>query len=138
VEFLSSSNLDKLHHEADGVKPQNLPDGSAPVTLTANGSNFALTNVDTTTALGPLDLDVHYTPDPSQAEQLRNPPAARSQMVAVMTALLSQHPELRAAFHGMWIHADQGSATLFALELPMDGIATEQQQPPAGSKPITR
>jgi hypothetical protein len=135
VEFLSSSNLDRLHHEADAVKPQNLPDGSAPVTLTANGSNFALTNVDTTTALGPLDLDVHYTPDPAQAAQLRNPPAARNQMVAVMTALLSQHPELRTAFHGMWVHADQGSATLFALELPMDGIAGGQQPSP-NSKPM--
>jgi hypothetical protein len=136
VEFLSSSNLEKLHHEADAAKPQNLPDGSAPVTLTANGSNFALTNVDTTTALGPLDLDVHYTPDPTQAAQLRNPPAARSQMVAVMTALLSQHPELRTAFHGMWVHADQGSTTLFALELPMDGIAAGQQSPSPNSKPM--
>jgi hypothetical protein len=134
VEFLSSSNLEKLHHEADAVKPQNLPDGSAPVTLASTGSSFALTNVDTTTALGPLDLDVHYTPNPTQAAQLRDPPAARGQMIAVMTALLAQHPELRTAFHGMWVHADQGSATLFALELPMDGI-TGAQQPPAARTP---
>lgn len=137
VEFLSSANLDKLHHEADAVKPQNLPDGSTPVTLAASGSSFALTNVDTTTALGPLDLDVHYTPDPAQAAQLRDPPAARNQMLAVMTALLAQHPELRTAFHGMWVHADQGNATVFALELPMDGISGGQQ-PPASSKPISR
>ncbi|MGB6689218.1 MAG: hypothetical protein WBE76_15390 [Terracidiphilus sp.] len=137
VEFLSSSNLDKLHHEADAVKPQNLPDGSAPVTLAASGSSFALTTVDTTTALGPLDLDVHYTPNPTQAAQLRDPPAARGQMIAVMTALLAQHPELRTAFHGMWVHADQGNATLFALELPMGGIAGGQQ-PLASSKPVSR
>jgi hypothetical protein len=137
VEFLSSPNLDKLHHEADTVKPQNLPDGSAPVTLAASGSSFALTNVDTTTALGPLDLDVHYTPNPAQTAQLRDPPAARNQMLAVMTALLAQHPELRTAFHGMWVHADQGNATVFALELPMDGIAGAPQSP-ASSKPISR
>jgi hypothetical protein len=34
------------------------------------------------------------------------------------------HPELENAFHGIWVHADQGSASLFALELPMDQIAT--------------
>jgi hypothetical protein len=138
AEFVSSSNLEKLHREADSIKPPSLPDGSAPVTLAANGSAFALTNVDTTTALGPLDLDVHYTPDSGQAAQLRNPVAARSQMIAVMTALLSQHPELRTAFHGMWVHADNGNVTLFALELPMDGIATGQPPPAANSNPVSR
>jgi hypothetical protein len=49
-----------------------------------------------------------------------------------MTGLLSLHPELRDAFHGIWVHADQGSVSLFALELPMDQIASEDQ-----SKPIT-
>ena len=88
-------------------------------------------------ALGPLDLDVHYTPNPSQVAQLRDPPAARGQMLAVMTALLAQHPELRTAFHGMWVHADQGNTTVFALELPMDRI-TGAQQPPASSKPVSR
>jgi hypothetical protein len=41
----------------------------------------------------------------------------------VMTALLAQHPELHDAFHGIWVHADQGGSSLFALELPMNGIA---------------
>jgi hypothetical protein len=32
------------------------------------------------------------------------------------------HPGLRTAFHGLWVYADSGSATVFALELPMDQI----------------
>jgi hypothetical protein len=44
-----------------------------------------------------------------------------------MTALLSLHPELRDAFHGIWVHADQGSVSLFSLELPMDQITSEAQ-----------
>jgi hypothetical protein len=32
------------------------------------------------------------------------------------------HPGLRDAFHGLWVYADAGNATAFALELPMDQI----------------
>ena len=31
--------------------------------------------------------------------------------------------ELHDAFHGIWVHANQGQASLFSLELPMDQIA---------------
>jgi hypothetical protein len=123
LDILSSPNLEKLQHESEKIKPANLP-GTTPVSLAAQGSNYSLTAVDTTTTFGALDLDVHYTPDPTQASQLHNPPMARKQVVDIMAALLAQHPELHQAFHGMWVHADQGTVSLFALELPMDGIAS--------------
>ena len=120
---LSSPNLTKLQQEADQIRPQDLP-GTAPMTFNADGELFAVTAVDTTTALGALDLDVHYKPDATQAAQLQDPTAARKQVTAVMAGLLRMHPELPRAFHGIWVHADQGTASLFALELPMDQIAT--------------
>jgi hypothetical protein len=129
VEFMSSPNLQKLRHEADDVHPSNLPTGT-PVTLPAAGTTFTITGVGTTTALGPLDVNVDYAPSPAQAAQLRDPAAARQQVLDVMQALLSAHPGLRAAFHGMWVHADQGNASIFALELPMDQIV-----PASGSTP---
>jgi hypothetical protein len=122
LDMLSSSNLEKIQHETDKVKPANLP-GSTPVTFAAHGANYSLTGIDTTTTFGALDLDVHYTPDRTQASQLRDPPTARKQVMDVMSALLEQHPELHQAFHGMWVHADQGAVSLFALELPMDGLS---------------
>jgi hypothetical protein len=122
LDNLSSPNLQKLQHESDEVRPTDFP-GDKPVTFNANGSVFQVTAIDTSTAFGGLDLDVHYTPDPSQASQLRDPPSARQQVVGVMTALLTAHPELHSAFHGIWVHADQGNASLFALELPMDQIS---------------
>jgi hypothetical protein len=121
LDLLSSPNLEKIQQETDRVKPANLP-GPTPVPLTAHGSTYSLTAIDTTTTFGALDLDVHYNPDPSQISQLRDPPTARKQVLDVMTALLEQHPELHQAFHGIWVHADQGPVSLFALELPMDGI----------------
>ena len=126
VEFLSSSNLDKLHHEADAVRPTTLP-GTEPVTINAQGSAFKITAIDTTSALGSLDLEVHYIPDAAQTGQLRNPQAARQQMTDLLTALLAQHPELRNAFHGIWAHADQGDTSIFALEIPMTAITSGPQ-----------
>jgi hypothetical protein len=122
MDNLSSPNLEKLRQETDEVKPADFP-VDKPVTVNAASGAFQVTAVDTTTAFGGLDLEVHYAPDAGQAAALRDPPMARKQVVGVMTTLLAAHPELKEAFHGIWVHADQGNASLFALELPMDQIA---------------
>ena len=121
VDFLSSPNLEKLQHEADRVHPDNLP-GAKPLMLSGGGSVFQVTTIETTALFGALDLDVHYIPDTAQTTQLRDPPSAREQVTEVMIALLALHPELHNAFHGIWMQADQGSASVFSLELPMDQI----------------
>ena len=122
VAFLSSPNLQRLQQETEQAHPGDFPDKS-PVALHAEGANFSLSAIHTTTEFGALDLDVHYAPDPTQAAQLTQPIEARKQVTLVMSALLAQHPGLREAFHGMWVHADQGDSSLFALELPMDQIS---------------
>ena len=132
VDFLSSPNLEKLQKEQEQVKPTNLHGAQQPLMISGQGSMFQVTTVDTTTTFGPLDLEVAYTPDAMQTAQLHDPPAARKQVIQVMAGLLSLHPELKDAFHGIWVHADQGSVSLFALELPMDQITSESQ-----SKAIT-
>jgi hypothetical protein len=121
VDFLSSPNTDKLRQEADKVRPQNLP-SDKPMTVQANTSAFEVTRVDTSIDLGPLDLAIHYNPSDAQAAQLRDPVAARKQVVDLMAAVLALHPELRSAFHGVYVYADTANATVFALELPMDQI----------------
>ncbi len=122
LDFLSSPNLEKLQREADQIRPTDLP-GKTAMTFYAQGQLINITTIDTSTELGGLDLDVHYSPDGTQAAQLRDPIAARGQVTAVMSGLLKMHPELQGAFHGIWVHAEQGTSTLFALELPMDQIA---------------
>lgn len=118
VNFLASQNLEKLRNETSQLHP-NLPAANMPITINAHGTLFRITSVGTTTALGPLDLDVHYAPDPAQAAELRYPVIAREQVTSLMVGILTEHPELQHAFHGMWLHADDGGASLFALELPM-------------------
>jgi hypothetical protein len=132
VDFLSSPNLEKLRQEADQVRPPALSANSAML-LNVNGVTFNVTNVGTTTQFGPLDLEVHYVPDSTQANQLRTSLTARKQVDDLMAALLAQHPELRNAFHGIWALADQGQSSLFALELPMDQIATGSAAPPTAA-----
>ncbi len=123
VDFLSSPNLEKLQKEEDKCHPVGLPaSATTPILLDAQGSTFKITTVDTTTTFGAFDLEIQYLPDAGQVAQLRDPPTARKQVTQVMTTLLAQHPELRQAFHGIWVHADQGSVSLFSLELPMDQI----------------
>jgi hypothetical protein len=121
LDSLSSSNLEKLQRETEKVKPASLP-GSNPMLLAAKGATYSVTALDTTTTFGTLDLDLHYSPDAEQASQLHDPPAARKQVIDIMSALIEQHPELHDAFHGIWVHADQGPVSLFALDLPIDGI----------------
>jgi len=138
VDFLSSPNLQKLQQETERAHPKDFPAEKTQVSLNAQGSSYSLSAIDTTTQFGALDLDVHYIPNPTQAAQLRTPTEARRQVTEVMTALLAQHPGLRQAFHGMWVHADQGDSSLFALELPMDQIATGTQPQAANNAPSAR
>jgi len=135
VDFLSSPNLQKLQQEAEQTHPKDFPAEKTQVSLNAQGASYNLSAVDTTTQFGGLDLDVHYIPNPTQAAQLRTPTEARKQVTDVMTALLAQHPGLRQAFHGMWVHADQGDSSLFALELPMDQIAPGTQPQASNNAP---
>lgn len=128
VQFLSSPNLQKLQQESGRVRPSNLP-ALQPMMLNANGSTYHVTALSTTTEFGAFDLEVHYTPDQNQLAQLRDPVAARKQALDVMTALLALHPELRRAFHGIWVQADQGNASVYSLELPMEQISPGTASP---------
>ncbi len=137
LSFLSSANLEKLQHESEQVHPSNFP-GTSPIAVNAYGASFTVSAIDTTDTFGGLDLDVQYTPDATQAAQLQDPPTARKQVTAIMSALVELHPELQTAFHGIWVHANQGTASLFALELPMAEIVANPLPPSASANPVAR
>jgi len=123
VSFLSSPNLETLQQESNQARPATFP-GSLPMTLTVDGENFAVTSIKASNTYHWLDLDVLYSPDPTEAQQLRDSQTARQQAVGMMSALIELHPELQSAFHGIWIHAVQGDASLYTLELPMAAIVS--------------
>lgn len=117
VDFLSSPNLDKLRREAQAVHPEVLPE-QEPMELKAGSDTFSITNIATDGSLGGLDLVITY-----KAGSASTPVAARNQVLEIMKALLAQHPELRQAFHGLWVYAAVDGQHPFALELPMDQIS---------------
>ena len=116
VDFISSPNLDKLEKEMNEVRPSGLP-GNEPMTLVAGSQTFQITDLRTDGSLGGLDLVIHY-----KASDISDPVVTRSHNLEVMKALLSQHPELRSGFHGLWVYADAANQRPFAIELPMSQI----------------
>ena len=128
VEFLSSPNLDKILLEQNNLHPVSFPDVH-PLLLDDHNSVYKVTSIDTTTTFGALDVELHYLPNAAQTVQLLDPTAARMQATAVMTALLNMRPELREAFHGVWVRADNTSFSLYSFELPMDQIPSAVQLP---------
>jgi hypothetical protein len=114
--FFSSTNLEKLVEEQQAVRPTDLP-GTTPLTVNADGTAYKVTSMRTDDALGGLDLVVHYDSTNS------DPVAGRAHTIAVMRGLLALHPELREAFHGLWVFADAGTGgQAFALEQPMSEL----------------
>jgi hypothetical protein len=127
VDFVSSPNLEKLQREAEQARPDGLP-GSEPLHLNAGGQTLNVTNLHTGELSDQLELVVEYQATPNQ-----DPVAARAQVTEVMRALLGLHPELRSAFHGLWVYADTANNPHpFALELPMDQIQISSSPAPTG------
>ena len=116
VDFLSSSNLEKLQKEAQAVKPVDLP-GETPLEIEIGGQPLEITGIRTQSFQNGLDLVVNY-----KAKGVSDPVATRTQIVALMKALLAQHPELRSGFHGLWVYAFNNNGQPFAIELPMNQI----------------
>ncbi|HZZ39413.1 MAG TPA: hypothetical protein VFE06_09795, partial [Acidobacteriaceae bacterium] len=126
--FLSSPNLQKLQKETEQTQPSEVPSDTQPVRLNTSAGSFQLTNVRVGDFNNQMDLIVTYNAPPNQS-----PVQAREQVIAVMQALLQQHPGIATAFHGIWVYASApGGQAPFALELPMSQI--QNSAPAAGER----
>lgn len=116
VNFVSSSNLEKLLREEKAATPAGLP-GQKPMLLGNGTDNFPITDIHTDGSLGGLDLVLRYS-----TQSVQDPVATRRQNIAVMHLMLQAHPELRQAFHGLWVYAVAPGQDPFGIELPMNQI----------------
>jgi hypothetical protein len=108
--------MEKLTKEQDDVKAEGLS-GDKPAPITANGQVYSITNMHTDDSLGGLDLVVHYA-----AADVSDPVATRTRNLELMKAMLTQHPELRDGFHGLWVFADAPHQGSYGIEQPMSEI----------------
>ncbi len=118
--FVSSTHLDKLQTELQTVAPPAVANGlsaDAPLVLkAADGTEFRFTGISVDSSLG-LDVAAHL-----KVETLDDVAAARKRNIAAMAALLAAHPELRSAFHGVWVFAEAPGKAPYATELAMSDI----------------
>ena len=124
VDFLSSPNLEKLVREQAHLKAS--PLDVLPLTVTAPsqttgptgaGKSWRITAVRVDATLHTPDLGLTY-----EGTGLTEPQAARAEAVAVMSALLKLHPELRNSFHGLWAYAEKDGKQSYAIEQAMHDI----------------
>ncbi|HWA95923.1 MAG TPA: hypothetical protein VG844_15075 [Terracidiphilus sp.] len=115
VDFLSSPNLDKLNQEQSDIK--NGPVNAFPLSIPDGDRTWKIVSMQIDPSLREPDLDVTY-----ESLGMADPAAQRTEAIAVLSALLKAHPELRTNFHGLWANASKDGKVTPVLELPMEKI----------------
>ncbi len=123
AEFVRSSHLEKLEDEQKSDAPPALSAGlsvETPLIVKgADGAEYRFTDLSADDALSHDKVDVvaHL-----RVDAIGDPVAARKRNADAMRALLAAYPELRQAFHGVWMFADATVGSPFATEQPMAEI----------------
>ena len=117
VDFMSTPQLDKVADEMQAARPSDLPTGAAPISLTANGRVFKVTEVTPVPVESNLDLRVVYqTPDAA------NSGLAFQENAAITNALLAKYPELRDAFYAIIARAVDDNGHEYVSVLPTKDV----------------
>ncbi|HME33579.1 MAG TPA: hypothetical protein VKG65_12555 [Terriglobales bacterium] len=117
VDFMSTPQLDKIADEMQATRPNDLPNTGAPMSLSASGKVFKVTEITPV----PVDNNValrilHVTPDAA------NPRLANQDNLAVIKAIVAKYPELRDAFSAVVALAEDDSGHDYGSVLPMKDV----------------
>jgi hypothetical protein len=115
VDYLSSPNLQRLDQEQAQLRDS--PRDAFPLSLPDGPRTWKIDGVRLDATLDQPDLGVTY-----ESMGVTDPAAARTEAVAVLSALLKAHPDLKQNFHGLWAYAINDGKRTFAIELPMAQI----------------
>jgi hypothetical protein len=115
VDFISSPNLERINQEQMLLRAS--PREAFPYSLVDGPRTWKIDQVRLDTTLNQADLGVTY-----ESLGVTDPAAARTEAVAVLGALLKEHPGLRENFRGLWAYAQKDGKRTFAIELPMAQI----------------
>ena len=100
VTFMDSALLSKISQESNSALPKDVPVGGKPVTYSANGKTYNITEMSVVRADSSFDLSIRYSV-PSTADF--NSTIKDAQGLA--QAFAAQYPELKDAFNNVWAHA---------------------------------
>ncbi len=121
--FIQSSHLEKLKNEQAAAAPPALSDGIRPeaplVVKGADGTEYRFIGlgVDDSLGMAKIDVTAHL-----KVDQIGDPAIAKQRNGAAASALLAAYPELRKAFHGVWIFAEAAGQNPYATEEAMNEI----------------
>lgn len=115
VDYISSPNLEKLNQEQSDIHGG--PSGAFPYSLKDGDRTWKIDGIRLDTRLHEADLGVTY-----ESIGVSDPSAMRTEAVAVLSALLKAHPQLRENFHGLWAYASRDGKVSTIIELPMAQI----------------
>ncbi len=125
VAFVSSTHLEALEGERTKAAPAALSTGigsAQPLVIApAKGPEVRVTSLGAENApdrSGGIDLLAHVHVE----EALTDPVASRARNAAAAKALVTAYPELRSAFHGVWIVADLPGGGTYISEEPMTSL----------------
>ncbi len=121
--FIQSTHLQKLRSEQTAAAPPQLSEGvsvQAPLVVkSADGQEFHFTSLGVDDSLGKEKVDVAAR---LKVDQIGDVATANKRNAAAMSALVAAYPELRTAFHGVWIFAVAPGQNPFATEQAMSEI----------------
>lgn len=100
VPFMESRLLSKILQESGSIQPKDVPTGGKPVSYTANGKTYNITEMSVLHQDNSFDLSLKYSV-PSTADFNATQADARN----LANALVTQYPELKEVFNRVWAHA---------------------------------
>jgi hypothetical protein len=116
VNFMSTPQLDKIADEMQSARPADIPSDSAPLSLSANGKVFKVTELAAVPVDNNLDLRVRYVnPDAGDSA------VAFKDNMAIIKAIVAKYPEVRDGFNAVIARAvDNGGHEYGSLLLVKD------------------
>ncbi|HEY1938902.1 MAG TPA: hypothetical protein VGJ33_13290 [Candidatus Angelobacter sp.] len=98
--YMSSNMLAKINDESSKVLPKDVPAGGKPVTFSAGGKTYNITDMSVFRNDKNFDLSLKYSV-PSTADFNATQADARN----LANAMVAQYPELKDGFNNIWVHA---------------------------------
>ena len=117
VNFMSTPQLEKIADEMQTARPSDLPSDNSPLSLSANGKVFKITELAAVPVDNNLDLRIRY-----QNPNAGNSGIAFQDNMAVIKAIVAKYPELRDAFNSIIARAVDGNGTEYGSLLAVKDI----------------
>jgi hypothetical protein len=117
VDFMGNLQLDKIADEMQSARPSDLPSDQSPLSLSANGKVFKVTELAPVPVGNDLNLRVRY-----QSADAANSAVAFQDNMAVIKAMVAKYPEVRGAFAGVIARAVDNSGHDYGSLLAMKDV----------------